>query len=74
MKNEEWRIALGNSQLISNSSAPHGMKTKIFKNLQKSYEKLYWNLYRIIIIVRFLKIFVRSKGGVLSSYYFIGVR
>ena len=70
MKNEEshWAIhnfqfTIHNSQLISNSSAPHGMKTKIFKNLQKSYEKLYWNLYRIIIFVRFLKIFVRGKGG-----------
>ena len=44
------------------------MKTKIFKNHQKSYEKLYWNLYRIIIFVRFLKIFVRGKGEALSSY------
>ena len=51
-----------------NSSVPHGMKTKIFKNLQKSYEKLYWNLYRIIIFVRLLKIFVRDKGGVLLYY------
>ena len=78
MKNEEshWAIhnfqfTIHNSQLISNSSAPHGMKTKIFKNLQKSYEKLYWNLYRIIIIVRFLKIFVRGKGGGLSCYLLI---
>ena len=54
--------------LDCNSSAPHGMKTKIFKNHQKSYEKLYWNLYRIIIFVRFLKIFVRGKGEALSIY------
>ena len=32
---------------------------------------MYWNLYRIIIIVRFLKIFVRGKGGVLSCYLLI---
>ena len=43
MKNEEshWAIhnfqfTIHNSQLISNSSAPHGMKTKIFKNLTKN--------------------------------------
>ena len=61
-------LPLGNFYYSCNSSAPHGMKTKIFKNLQKSYEKLFWNLYRIIIIVRFLKIFVRGKGGVLLYY------
>ena len=51
-----------------NSTASYGMKTKIFNNLQKSYEKLFWYLYRIIIFVRFLKIFVRGKGEALSSY------
>ena len=51
-----------------NSTASYGMKTKIFNNLQKSYEKLFWNLYRIIIFVRFLKILVCGKGEALSIY------
>ena len=54
--------------ILRNSYAPHGMKTIIFKILRKSYDKLYWNLYRIIIFVSFLKIFVRGKGEVLSCY------